>query len=562
MTDFGRRFLHWADRRPEADAFMFATRDGEIAERLTYAALAERAMALATRLQALDARGERAALLFSPGLDFVVALLGCMLSGAIAVPMALPRRDALRDSSDDIIANCTPRFVLTTRRDAHALLGPRLGGRAKWQDCRLVEVDAETSGPATTFAPSPGDVAFLQYTSGSTSSPRGVVVRHSNLLANLAMMQESFGSSTQSTFACWVPLFHDMGLALNALHAIHAGGTCILMAPLSFMQRPLSWLKVIADHRVDIAGCPNFGFDHCAEHVEKRACPPLDLSAWRVAINAAEPIRSTTLDRFARAFAPSGFRREAFFPCYGMAEATVIISGKTDRASRYIERLRDGAPLVSSGSVLVGGDLAIVNPETREALPPGIEGEIWARGPHIASGYWANPAATAEVFDATIPGKGGGWLRTGDLGILDPDGELFVTGRLKDLIIVRGQNYYPQDIELSVQECHPAFHHQMGAAFAAPVGRNESAVVVVQEVARRQRHLASEGHLEKAVREVVANDLGLAVHRVVIVPPGTVPRTTSGKVQRSKARAMWLAGTLQVGREAGEPTTGSGSIER
>ncbi|MBM3649348.1 MAG: fatty acyl-AMP ligase [Alphaproteobacteria bacterium] len=532
---------------------MFATRDGEIAESLSFAALAARAISLAARLQALGARGERAALIFSPGLDFMVAMLGCMLSGVIAVPMALPRRDASRDQADAIIANCAPRFVLTTKKDATALLAPRLASRPQWQACRSIEIDdGQDEGPVADFAPSPGDIAFLQYTSGSTSSPKGVIVSQTNLLANLSMMRKSFGTSSDSRFACWVPLFHDMGLPLNALHALSAGAACILMAPLSFMQRPLAWLKVIADQRVDIAGCPNFGYDHCADYVQTRPPESLDLSSWRVAFNGAEPIRSATLDRFAAAFAPYGFDRRALFPCYGMAEATVIISGKTDRSGPAVQCRRGDSTLVSSGSAFDGEEVAIVEPATCTRLAAGAEGEIWARGPHIASGYWANAEATAAIFDARIAGEDGGWLRTGDLGFLDAAGELFVTGRLKDLIIVRGQNYYPQDIELSVQECHRAFHHQLGAAFTAPVGRTEQAVVVVQEVARRLRHLASDNHLETAAREAVANDHGLAVHKVVVVPPGTVPRRTSGKVQRSKARVLWLAGALTpAGEETG-----------
>ncbi|GEP54864.1 acyl-CoA synthetase [Reyranella soli] len=541
--NIGRRLLHLAERTPDAPAFEFATRETKIDNRLTFGSLAARSTALAAQLQVLDGRGKRAALIFSPGLDFMVALLGCMLAGVIAVPMALPRRLASRDSADAIIQNCTPHFVLTTKALV-TRLSAGLADRPQWQGRTwlVTDADAEYTAIAANFTPTPIDIAILQYTSGSTSAPKGVMVSHANLLSNLSMMRKSFGTSSASTFACWVPLFHDMGLVANALHALFVGGRCILMAPLSFMQRPLAWLKVISDHRVDVAGCPNFGYDHCVDYLRNRPVEGIDLSSWRVAFNGAEPIRSATLDRFATAFAPFGFDRRALFPCYGMAEATVIISGKTDRNGPVLECRVGNRSLVSCGSALDGEEVAVVHPDTCSRQAAGIEGEIWVRGPHIAAGYWENAEATATNFNACVEGEDGGWLRTGDLGFLDARGELFVTGRLKDLIVVRGQNYYPQDIELSVQEGHAAFGQQLGAAFVAPAGRNESAVVVVQEADHRLLRLASPGELEAAVREAVALDHGLAVHKAVIVAPGAVPRTTSGKVQRAKARALWLAG--------------------
>jgi acyl-CoA synthetase (AMP-forming)/AMP-acid ligase II len=325
---------------------------------------------------------------------------------------------------------------------------------------------------------------------------------------------------------------------------LFVGANCILMAPAAFMQRPIAWLKVISDHRVDIAGSPNFGFDHCVDYMAARAIEGIDLSSWHVAFNGAEPIRPATLDRFAAAFAPFGFDRCAHFPCYGMAEATVMVSGKTDRTGPPIEGNFGDRTLVSCGSALEGEEIAVVHPDTCVRLAAGIEGEIWVRGPHIPAGYWNNSEATAANFDAGIAGEGRGWLRTGDLGFLDASGELFVSGRLKDLIIVRGQNYHPQDIELAVQEGHAAFRHQLGAAFSAPAGRSEAAIVVIQEADHRLRRLVTTFELEAAVREAVATQHGLSVHTVVIVPPGTVPRTTSGKVQRARARTLWLSGAL------------------
>ena len=549
--DIVRRMLHWTERKPDAPAFLFATREARFEAQLTFDALTARATVLAARLQELGGHGERAALIFSPGVDFMVAILGCMLAGVIAVPMPLPRRLASRDSADAIIEDCTPRFILTTKLLA-SRLSNSLAGRPQWQGRTWVVVDDETLNTtiAKSFTQTPADIAFLQYTSGSTSAPKGVMVSHANLVSNLSMMQKSFGTSSASTFACWVPLFHDMGLVLNALHSLFVGARCILMAPLAFMQQPLAWLKVISDNQVDIAGCPNFGYDHCVTYLERRPAQGIDLSSWRIAFNAAEPIRLATLDRFATSFGPFGFDRCAFFPCYGMAEATVMISGKTDRNGPVPDFKLNGRSLASCGSALDGEEVAVVHPDTSTRQAAGVEGEIWVRGPHVAVGYWGNAEATAANFNACIAGESGGWLRTGDLGILDASGESFISGRLKDLIIVRGQNYYPQDIELSIQECHAAFRHQLGAAFIAQVGRNESALVIVQEANHRVHRVASTDELETAVRESVAMEHGLVVHKVAIVSPGAVPRTTSGKIQRAKARALWLAGAFEIGKES------------
>jgi acyl-CoA synthetase (AMP-forming)/AMP-acid ligase II len=552
MTDIGRRLLHWAERTPQAPAFVFVSRDATIEAELTFGTLAERALGLAARLRAMGGRGETAALLFPPGLDFMVAFLGCLLAGVIAVPMALPRREARRDSADAIVENCTPAFILTTGPLMDRLRNG-LAGRPQWSpDFRWLAVDEAADDPsiAAGVSPSPpGDVAFLQYTSGSTSNPKGVMVSHANLMRNLEMMQAAFGTSGRSRLASWLPLFHDMGLIGNALHALFLGAPCFLMAPLSFMQRPLAWLRVISEHRVDFAGCPNFGFDHCVDHLRSRGAEGLDLSSWRIAYNAAEPVRSATLERFATAFAPVGFDRRALYPCYGMAEATVMISGKTDRAGPPIESTLAGKPIVSCGSALPGEEIAVVDPETCRRQSVGVVGEIWVRGPHVSAGYWDNAGATAACFDAILadailPDGGGGWLRTGDLGFLDARGELFVSGRLKDLIIVRGQNYYPQDIEFSAQEAHDAFHGMPGAAFVTARGQHAEALVVVQEADHRLRRMTSTDALQTAIRETVALDHGLSVHRAVIVRPGTVPRTTSGKVRRVQARALWEAGAL------------------
>jgi acyl-CoA synthetase (AMP-forming)/AMP-acid ligase II len=549
MRDIISDLFRWAAEKPSSPAFLFLTNTGAITQTMTFAELRDRAVALAARLRLEIGRGDRAALMFYPGLDFVVAFFACLHAGLIAVPMAPPRRLATRDATEGILANAAPRILLTT----HALAASsRRRERLPLNGLAVLEVDRVANPEGVPDSqPLLGEIAFLQYTSGSTSDPKGVVVTHDSLASNLAMMKSSFGTTSRSVFASWLPLFHDMGLVANALHAVSVGATCILMAPLTFMQRPIRWLRAISDHRVNIAGAPNFAFDHCVDRIKPEDAAGLDLSCWRVAFNGAEPVQSGTLDRFARAFATIGFDPRAFFPCYGMAETTVMISGKTDLTREPQKRRHDGRTLVSCGSSLAGEEIAIVEPALRSPCPAGATGEIWVRGPHVSPGYWRNDEASAASFGAHLDriDDTGGWLRTGDLAFLDENGELFVTGRLKDTLIIRGQNYYPQDLEWSASDSHPALQRQMAAAFAIAGSGEEPKFVLLQEVERKWRGRVSVRTLEAAIREALAHDHGIAAHRIVIVASGVIPRTTSGKVQRARARELWCEGLWGAGNE-------------
>ena len=354
------------------------------------------------------------------------------------------------------------------------------------------------------------------------------------------------GNDERSSYASWTPLFHDMGLILNALQALYVGAPCHLMAPSQFMQRPLTWLRLISRYRIDVAGGPNFGFDLCVDRLRPEAAEGLDLSRWRVAFNGAEPVRAETLERFAEAFAPYGFRREAFYPCYGMAEATLLISGGRPGAPVTVRAgLSDPTPFVACGQALTGESLAIVDPETRLRRPQGVVGEIWARGAHVAQGYWGQPGATATTFRAQIVDEDGYWLRTGDLGFLDEGGRLYPVGRIKDLIIIRGVNHHPQDIERTVEECHPALSRHNGAAFALAAQGGEQ-LVIVQEVERAARAAVDLEEVEAAIREAVTEAHEVAPYRIVLLRPGALPKTTSGKIQRSLARRLFLEGELAL----------------
>jgi acyl-CoA synthetase (AMP-forming)/AMP-acid ligase II len=537
LVDILRRH---AAERPGIRAYaVLADRGGEEVA-ITFAELDRRARALAARIAAEAGPGERALLLFPSGIDFAVAFCACLIARVIAVPLMPPRRHAARDASAAIVSDCAPRLALSTAAwldDARSDLRARIGGGVSWLTADGVPA-AEFAGPA----PEPGDIALLQYTSGSTSAPKGVVVSHANLSANLAMIAAAFGATARSTYVSWLPLYHDMGLILTLLQTLYLGATCVLMSPVAFLQRPLNWLRAIAEYRAEIAGAPNFAYDLCVARYRAEAMAGVDLSGWRLAFNGAEPVRAETLRRFAETFRPHGFRAEALSPAYGMAEATVLISnggGATAEA--------DGRTVVGCGSAILDERIAIVDPESRARRGPGEIGEIWVAGPNVARGYWGNPAETAATFGATIAGEGEAcWLRTGDLGFIDAAGELFVTGRIKDVVIIRGVNHYPQDIEYTAERADPALAPHGGAAFAVDDPSGAEALVVVLEVARAGRRQVDAEQLAARVREAVVREHDVAPFAVTLIRPGTLPKTTSGKVRRAACRRLWLDGALDT----------------
>ncbi len=463
------------DARGGDPAFRFAGADGDgPADAISYGALDVRARAIAARLASLGLAGERALLVYPPGLEFVSAFFGCLYAGVVAVPAHPPRPNRPATRLGAIADDARPRAVVTATRllpesDRWAGEIAGLGGLDRVATDTVEDALAEAwQHPGV----GPTDLAFLQYTSGSTALPKGVMVTHANLLANSAQIHACFGSTAESRGVFWLPLFHDMGLIGGVLQTVYCGGTSTLLSPVAFLQRPLRWLEAISATGATISGGPDFAYDLCVRKIGPEARAGLDLSRWSVAFNGAEPIRRETLDRFAEAFAPCGFRREAFLPCYGLAEATLLVSGRRTKGgpvvfaagaaalgSDRVEPASAGqaeAPLVGSGSIPDGTEVAIVDPATGTASALDRVGEVWVRGPGVARGYWNRDEETTATFGATLPGAGPrAFLRTGDLGFLR-DGELFVTGRLKDLIIIGGRNLYPQDVERAAQAAHPA----------------------------------------------------------------------------------------------------------
>jgi acyl carrier protein len=531
---------------------------------VTYGELDQQVRTVASRLQSTGvSEGDRVLLLYPAGLGYVAAFLGCLYAGVVAVPAYPPRPNRPLSRIRAIAADSQATTALTT---AHVLSDQkrRLVHAPEMESLRWLATDDGEGLASEWRRPEAGGetLAYLQYTSGSTAAPKGVMVTHANLLHNLAMIYDGVGYTPDSQMVSWLPPYHDMGMIGVVLQALYGGFPAALMSPVSFAQRPLGWLRAISRLGADSGGAPNFAYDLLARRVTPEERATLDLSSWKVAFNGAEPIRQETLERFAAAFAPCGFRREAFYAMYGLAEATALVSGGSKAApplalpfegaelgrDRVVEAVagREGVrTLVGCGRVMADQKVTVVDPESLTPCPPDRVGEVWVSGPSVTLGYWGRPEETKHAFRAYLADTGEGpFLRTGDLGFLR-HGELFVTGRLKDLIIVRGRNHYPQDLEQTAEQSHAALRPGGCAAFSVQGDEGEQ-LVVVQELQRRHMRSAGADEVVAAVRRAVTEHHEVEVHAVVLVRTGCVPKTSSGKIRRRATKAAYLESTLPV----------------
>jgi len=554
------RLRRWSRQACDERAFTFLGSDGRERATLTFGQLWERCLGLAAGLGATVEPGERALLVFDSPQDFIEAFLACQIAGVVAVPASLPGHRAGTPRLHAIAARSGARCVLTSP-SARATLEGAFETSAS-SPVVMTLAAALPQAVASDAIRDPGDIAMIQYSSGSTGSPKGVVLTHAQLMAHQRLIERTLGHGPDTVFANVLPLFHDMGLIGCTLQPLYLGVHCVVIAPQDFVRRPQCWLQAISRYGVTTSGGPNFVYDLCIDRIAAEQLAGVDLSTWRVALNGAEPIRGASLERFARRFAPFGFARKAFFPCYGLAEATLLVSGgpldeeprmrNVDRDALARDRIQDalsaetGACLVSSGRPALEGSVRIVDPTTRRVLEPDAVGEIWVRGPSIAHGYWEDTAATAEAFAARLPADPERYLRTGDLGFLDADGALFVTGRRKDLVIVHGQNIYPQDLEDTVVASDTGLAR--AAAFQTS-GESSGVVVLVEADRAAARRLAASEEsqpLLRQLRKAIYQAHGIAVDAMAIVPSGAIPRTTSGKLRRSAAASAWQQGTLRI----------------
>ena len=552
-----------ADNFPTHVAFNYAV-DGESQfEQLTYAELDSRARAIASRLQQAGLTGARALMLYPSGLDFVAAFFGCLYAGVVAVPAYPPRRNRNADRIVRVVRDADASIVLSNT-EALSRMEQWIDFSADLRDLPWWATDQVSSNESSQWKPwSPGthDLAFLQYTSGSTGDPKGVMLTHDNLLSNAAVIHQGFGNQRSDSAVFWLPLYHDMGLIGGVIEPLFSASTCTLMSPAHFLQQPVRWLKMISRMGATVSGGPNFAYDLCVDRVADEQVAELDLSRWALAFNGAEPIRAETLRRFADKFAACGFRSEAFYPCYGLAEATLLVAGGQRKVAPRVRTVDSVAlqagvlaepdpcsdeskmqSLVACGRGLIDQDVRIVDSESGIECPRGKVGEIWVAGRSISAGYWGREELTDQIFGNHLPGDDRQFLRTGDLGVVDSAG-LMVIGRQKDLIIIRGVNYYPQDIEELARGVDDSLAATLSAAMAIDSDSGEQ-LVVIQELPRKLKDRAAQ--IASAIVQQVVEQHDIAPFDVVMVAANTLPKTSSGKLQRYACREEYLTGHLNV----------------
>lgn len=587
-TTLPSQLRYWAQEQPSQIAFYYLD-EQDREEKLTYAELDRQSRTIAARLTSLNMRGQRALLFFPPGLDFVTAFFGCLYAGTIAVPAYPPRRNRNMARVETISEDAQAAIVLTVREVADRSVSliddaPHLR-QLTWlaTDELLADPEQRTASPASRWQPDefdPGTVAVLQYTSGSTGSPKGVVLTHANVVHNCELITYGFEPTRAGLGLTWLPTFHDMGLVGGVLKPVFYGRPNVLMSPMAFLQKPIRWLQGISRYRATISGGPNFAYALCNEKITPAQCEGLDLSSWDVAFNGAEPIRAETLRRFTEKFGPYGFRAETHYPCYGMAETTLIVTGGIKQRPPVVRSFNAAAlehrrvvaegngtgngtlrQLVGCGRILPGQEVIIVDPRTFVKLPESQIGEIWVQSRSVARGYWNRPEDTERTFRATLAdGTGGPFLRTGDLGFLY-EGELFVAGREKDLIIVRGRNLYPHDIEQTVSQAHPALPQGGGAAFSIDCWSGEQ-LVIAHELDRQSRN-ADLDQVVAAIRASILQEYEVSPSIILLLRAGQLPKTSSGKVQRHACREEFLNGSLQpLIQWTGEPSADEPPTER
>lgn len=560
-THFSECLRHHARATPDRLAYRFLADSGEDGLNITFAELDTAVRALAAVLQERYSPGERVLILLRPGLGYVTGFMGCLYAGLVAVPAYPPGATKTLGRLESILHDCQPAAALVAGSDAHdiaaslALVAPQID---------TLDLDRLDQQHADRWQPVPGqgsDPAFLQYTSGSTGNPKGVIISHGNLIHNSQCISETFGIGPDSHIGSWLPPYHDMGLIGGILQALYVGCPATLMTPIAFLQRPLRWLQMISRYRVTVSGGPNFAFELCSRKVRDEDLASLDLSCWAVAYNGAEQVRARTLHAFAEKFAVCGLQPGALFPCYGLAEGTLLVTGNGLARGAVIRSfhadllehnravpLAAGQPaegrsrtLVSSGRPTPGLEPFICDPDSERRLSDGQVGEICIVGHSVSSGYWQRPDSTAETF-RPAQAQQTPWprfFRTGDLGFMF-EGELYVSGRVKDLIILNGVNHHPGDIECSVLRAHEGFRPDGAAAFSID-GDDGEQLVVVQEVERRAVRGLDVATVVAEIRTALWQQHRLAQPWLLLVAGGTLPRTSSGKVRRQECRKLFGA---------------------
>ncbi len=556
-----------ARERPYGIAFKYLIEGESDSKEINNIDLLEQSIVIAEFLKGVTPAGSRIMLFFSSSVNYVLAFYGCLFAGMIAVPLYPPRRNIKSERIVNVVQDADSAIGLTSDQEIDAV-------RSCWNEQNdlgialdffaIDRIVPSSSEPFMYPKLHPSSTAFLQYTSGSTGLPKGVAITHGNIIANLQHMSAHASGQAGEVFVNWLPLFHDLGLISTVLLPVYLSVTSIFMAPAAFIRNPAVWLRAISRYQGTCSFAPNFGYDLCVEKIAESELAGLDLSSWRYAVNAAEPVRADTLESFSERFSRFGFNKSTFFPAYGMAEATLFISGgavlnepvvllanRDSLAAGWLETVESSHPLatkiVGCGRALAPHELIIVDTEKLCEVESGRVGEIWYRGPSVSLGYWKNESATAVTFNqkkSNHSSSQSGYLRTGDLGVFF-DGQLYVTGRIKDLIILRGKNYYPHDIELTVENAHQSIRPGYVAAFAISNNGLEY-LAVVAEIKREHLRNASANDAITLIRQRIADDYQICVEHVLLIKPYKLPITSSGKVQRAEAKRLFLAGGFET----------------
>ncbi|AFY38525.1 Long-chain-fatty-acid--CoA ligase [[Leptolyngbya] sp. PCC 7376] len=550
---------------PDRLAYSFVSETPTNVTSLTYQQLETKVKAIAAHLQTKIQKGDRILLLFpySDGLEFVASFYACSYAGAVAVTINPSKNADALDKLLERIEDSQAKAVVTTSEVINYFKGKlaknplkSVGVATKFSHLELVEMDKIPLDEATNWQDpevTADDLAFFQYTSGSTGKPKGVMITQGNLLNNSETIRNAFEYNTESIMGTWLPVFHDMGLIGGIIQPLYTGFPSIMMSPVELIQRPRLWLETISHYKITTSGAPNFAYDLVARQVDPTQLENLDLSSWRLAFSGAETVRAATLKKFTEVFAPFGFKPEYFYPCYGMAEATLFITGgqatkvpniqyldpEALQENRAVPSAESELGIVSCGQPWLDDQVAIVNPETKTELEDGKVGEIWACGGGIGQGYWRRPEETAETFKQYL-GDRGPFLRTGDLGFVK-DGEVYITGRMKEVMILWGRYRYPQNIEATVEKCHPALRPSLGAAFSIEA-ENDERLVVVHEVERSHIRKLNVEEVVSAIRKAIYEEHSVEVYGIVLIRTATIPKTSSGKIQRRKCRQLYLDG--------------------
>ncbi len=571
IEDDSNSFIEILEKRaiksPTQIAYTFIENGLENDNELSYESLYSRVKNIAALIQSKNLKGNAIILLYRPSLDYVVGYFACLFAGAIAVPVHTPTSKKINSQLLSIITNSNSKAILTTENVANDLSHKIIEALPNNQ-LKIIITDvfnASIKAEYTPHYPNPKDIAFLQYTSGSTSAPKGVVITHYNLMTNSQSIKEKFGHTTDTNAVIWLPPYHDMGLIGGILQPLYVGFPVVLMSPFDVIQKPLRWLQAISKYKANTSGSPDFFYDLCVNKIQDEDSENLDLSSWDVAFSGGEIVRKETIESFSNKFKRCGFQKTSFLSAYGMAEATLIISSNHKNvAPSYLkvdkEKLTKGKvevstnkinakTLVGSGSVIKNSKISVINTKTNKECEEREIGEVWFSGPSMTKEYVNNIEATKKSLEKSLaiyPNKK--FLRTGDLGFIHK-GELFITGREKDMIIIRGRNYYPQDIEWCVAESHVYLAKNRGATFSIDDDKEEK-LVIVQELVRGYKEESLED-VFLSIRKNISSEFNLKVTAIVLVRPYSILKTSSGKIRRQACKKAYQSNTLKVVKQKG-----------